>query len=327
MKQNVIIFGVGAYYKRYSPLVESNFNVIELIDNDKNKHGQLIGELEIKSPEILFQVGVMYDKILLMTAMNNFEIFNQLISLEIPFEKIDFYFHNGFIPQKQIINDKLVLNGKRFKLIIENEFDIYLLNDLGVCTLSLNDNSHYVLINIGGNVADTSLNFATFENIVKVYSYEPFKKTYNRGLENLKLNPNLSNKIEYNNFAISNKNEELFLDEYDNMSANIIYAKKGNNKIIVRDVAEIFNEIFAKHNEEIFLEIDCEGSEYEILEKLEAENMLNKISVIVMEYHIQNRNYENTVMFLEDILKRNGFMFYMQLYWFCGMIYAFRIKT
>jgi len=327
--EKVICFGIGLRYNILIELILSKFEVVGLIDNDKNKQGQMINSLEVKSPEFLRggDGGLVYDKILILPIQNMFKIFNQLINLGIPFEKIDFYFYNGFIPQKQIINGNLVLNGKKTRLMIEHDHDIYLLEEGLNHILGLNDNSHYVLVNIGGNVADTALSYATFENITKVYAYEPFKKTYNRGLENLKLNPNLSNKIEYNNFAISNKNGELFLDEYDDMGANIIFANKGSNKVVVRDVAEIFNEILAKHSEEIFLEIDCEGSEYEILEKLEAENMLNKVSVIAMEYHIHNRDYEKTIIFLENILKRNGFMFSMAPHIHCGTIYAFNTNV
>jgi len=315
--EKVICFGIGQIYNGYRELIHSKFEVVGLIDNDKNKQGQVVNLLEVKSLKSLLGngAGLIYDKILITTIKGKKEIFNQLINFGIPIEKISsFYLSNGEIcvPEYQIINDRLICSAKGIRLIIENEFDDMIFNEViigGAYELGLNDNSNYVAIDIGANVADSALYFATIKNIVKIYAFEPFKSIFNRGLENLKLNPSLSNKIEYNNFAISNKNEELFLEDIDSIGANIINLKKGTCKIIVKDVTEIFSDIFAKHNEEIFLKMDCEGSEWEILEKLDFENILNKISVIAMECHYTDKNVIEKLSFLKNLLKKNNFLF------------------
>ncbi|MCL2260339.1 MAG: FkbM family methyltransferase [Fibromonadales bacterium] len=330
--EKAIVFGIGQIYKTCADMIRSKFDIVGLIDNDKNKQGQIIDGFKIESPEFLLKGNIAYDKILLIPQVK-LTILNQLISLGISMEKIDWCYFNGTIciPQKEFIHDKLVLRENGVKLIIETDGDEILFEDTIIrksYEVSLNDNSQYVVINIGGNVGDTALYFASFENIVKIYAYEPFKNTFNRALENLKLNQNLANKIEYHNFAIGNRNEELFLDDVDSIGASIINPKKGTTKIIVRDVAEILNELFSKHNEEIFLELDCEGSEFEILSKLESENMLDKISIIAMECHYMNINVPEKREFLKKLLKKNGFMF--KLFHFRyghDLLYAFNFKN
>jgi len=332
--EKVILFGIGKIYNDFYELVHSKLNVVGLIDNNKSKQGQVINSLEIKSPEsLLLGANIAYDKVL-TTSLKTKEMINQLISFGIPIEKIgSCYFSDGeiCIAKYQIDNDRLIRAAKGIRLIIENEWDDGLFFEViigGIYELGLNDNSNYIVIDIGANVADSALYFATVKNIVKIYAFEPFKSIFNRGHENLKLNQGLSNKIEYNNSAVSDKNEELFLEDIDSIGANIIDLKKGSNKIIVKDVADIFNDIFAKHNEEIFLKMDCEGSEWEILEKLNSENMLNKISVIAMECHYTDKNIIEKFSFLKNLLKKNNFMF--KHYFTCknshSLLYAFNVN-
>jgi len=81
--------------------------------------------------------------------------------------------------------------------------------------------------------------------------------------------------------------------------------------------------------------MDCEGSEWEILEKLDSENMLNKISVIAMEWHIDTGEgiESQKIKFLKELLKKNGFMFKFSFSGvdtdhdiIVGMIYAFNFR-
>ena len=66
-----------------------------------------------------------------------------------------------------------------------------------------------IVIDIGMNVGIASLFFATLPHVEKVYAFEPFKAPYLRAMDNFKLNPALSAKIQAYNFGLSNKFEEL----------------------------------------------------------------------------------------------------------------------
>ena len=60
-----------------------------------------------------------------------------------------------------------------------------------------------VIIDIGANIGDTSLLFANEGS--EVYSYEPVPPIYEIALRNIKLNPDLENKVHLFNKAVSDK--------------------------------------------------------------------------------------------------------------------------
>jgi hypothetical protein len=91
--------------------------------------------------------------------------------------------------------------------------------------------------------------------------------------------------------------------------------------IIIRDVAKIMTQFLAVNSElDIILKCDCEGSEFEIFERLENENMIRRFKAIMVEWHLKGP-FE-----LISILKRNNFAVLSQDE--CssdiGMVYALR---
>jgi hypothetical protein len=88
----------------------------------------------------------------------------------------------------------------------------------------------------------------------------------------------------------------------------------------------VVQEIFSKHpSEELFLKLDCEGAEYEILQKLHESGLLPKIKVVIIEWHF--KGYES----LEKLLGANGFTSVVfprptPTISDMGMIYAFKMQ-
>jgi hypothetical protein len=66
--------------------------------------------------------------------------------------------------------------------------------------------------------------------------------------------------------------------------------------------------------------IDCEGSEYEILDALDQANLLNKFKIVIMEWH------EKGPEKLETYLRKNNFTIFSRRpkSKAIGMIYAVR---
>jgi len=69
----------------------------------------------------------------------------------------------------------------------------------------------------------------------------------------------------------------------------------------LRRASAILGPIFEKHHEKIMLKIDCEGSERQILPDLAAAGLLDRASVLIMEYH------DNIVEPLVELLKQHHF--------------------
>ena len=167
----------------------------------------------------------------------------------------------------------------------------------------------YIMIDIGFNIGITSLAFAQNNNIKQIYGYEPFGPTYQNGLENLKQNPLSAKKIKVYNFGLSDKecSLEIAYNKERIGSMSTIKDRFSNNfdfieKVIVKNAADELRPIFEKHSEKIFLKIDCEGAEKEIIPCLNQAGLLKKTDVIIMEWHFE---YPHTIL---KILNQNGFI-------------------
>ncbi|NCT52286.1 MAG: FkbM family methyltransferase [Microcystis aeruginosa G13-03] len=155
-----------------------------------------------------------------------------------------------------------------------------------------------VAIDIGMNTGFASLFFANRANVKAVYSYEPFKATYDQALRNFALNPNLAEKIKAFDYGVGAR-DEIIQVEYD-------YAVKGSvgitgideqlkpfaskqtatANLILKPFTDVFKGITSDYPDiDIVAKIDCEGSEYEILDSLAATGQLGQMKIIMMEWH------------------------------------------
>ncbi|MDT8302790.1 MAG: FkbM family methyltransferase [Sedimentisphaerales bacterium] len=162
-------------------------------------------------------------------------------------------------------------------------------------TYNLSCKEDSVVIDIGMNRAIASLFFAAKENVKKVYAYEPFKPTLALAQKNLDLNPELNKKIQTFAYGLGKKDTTLdipySINLSDCMSTTHTVSVKHNVRtetVTVKDAAQILAPIFEENkNNRIIVKCDCEGAEFEILERLEEENLVVKIDAILMEYHFK----------------------------------------
>lgn len=195
------------------------------------------------------------------------------------------------------------------------------------------DDDSYVMIDIGMNVAISSLAKAQDLRFKKIYSFEPLKPTYAIARRNLDLNPDLSNKIQTFNFGLSDKNDELTvkysLDEIMSISSegtfdSCIQTNVTTEQIQIKKASEIVAPIIRQHPQDrIFLKIDCEGAEFKIIKDLDDCGLLKDIDVAIIEWH----NHDPRVIL--DALRRNGFFCFQErqkVRWNVGLIRAVRLK-
>jgi len=120
---------------------------------------------------------------------------------------------------------------------------------------------------IGGNVADTALYFA--KEGATVIGFEPIKHLYNVGLENISLNPDLENRITFINYAVGGKKGKLNI----NTESTSEYVNDESYEIEVISVSDVLNNYEFPAD---VLKMDCEGCEFEIIEK-EDLSMFNDV--------------------------------------------------
>jgi len=175
---------------------------------------------------------------------------------------------------------------------------------------ALNFGCDAVLIDIGLNRGIASLFFATYPNIKKIYSFEPFKPTFELAKRNLELNPHLSAKINAFNFGLGKTETTLELPYMDKatggMSTTHDVCKGGKNikkeTVVIKDAAKEIAPILEENkNKHIILKCDCEGAEFEIFERLNEEKLIGNIDVILLEYHFNKPDG------LVSVLTKNGF--------------------
>ena len=129
------------------------------------------------------------------------------------------------------------------------------------------------IIDIGANNTDTALYFA--KNGSSVIAFEPVKHIYELGLENIKLNPSLKDKIQYINKAVGAKKGVL------NINAESLkeYVNRNDSyDIEVITIEDIINDYNFPYD---VLKMDCEGCEFEIINNSD----LTKFNEIIFEHH------------------------------------------
>jgi len=83
------------------------------------------------------------------------------------------------------------------------------------------------------------------------------------------------------------------------------YRGEQQKKNSIVDILYECEKIFKKYQKrEYILKMDCDGPEYEILEKMNKEELLNKFSIIMLEWH-----YNGTEI-IEEYLKKNNFVYF-----------------
>ena len=224
---------------------------------------------------------------------------------------------------------KLIIEINALKFFVETKEEFYILKEVFLNGIyNIIDKGKNVIIDIGMNVGITSI-FLSSKGY-KIFSFEPFKLTYEQALKNFTLNPNYTKNIIPNNFGLKEKNEMLSVDYCYEYKGSMSLAgipqwiqKNGitwdRETVRIREVNEILCPIFNNHvDSDFILKIDCERSEYAILNSLNEGNILQKIKSIMVEWHYKGPEP------LVEILNNAGFTIFSftPLSKSTGMIYA-----
>lgn len=231
-----------------------------------------------------------------------------------------------------IENDKFFVYWNSLKLNPTTAEEIFIIQEIFVSgTYNYQIANPHVVIDIGMNVALASLFFASHEAVKKVYSFEPFKPTFEQALQNIALNPGCASRIQPLPFGLNDKD--------DTLEVNYTYESKGQVGIYGTDLIRSgvhqqqkiaielkaagreLKKIFDQHPQDRFvMKVDCEGAEYGIFEVLNNDLLLEQVDIIFIEWH--ERGPEQLI----EILKKNSFkIFYQQTPGrSVGMIYAAR---
>jgi FkbM family methyltransferase len=174
---------------------------------------------------------------------------------------------------------------KNFKYDNKKDFDAALplyeifINDLynkSHCKINTND----VVVDIGGNLGFFSY-FALCRDASKVYCFEPSKEC----VETIKNNFDFSNLIIEESAVTKHNGGVIFYYNENSSIQSSIYTPELGNGIACKST-NLMEYIEDNYIEKInFLKIDCEGSEYEIIDCLSEEYLSNNIDKMCIEFH------------------------------------------
>jgi FkbM family methyltransferase len=167
------------------------------------------------------------------------------------------------------------------------------------------------VIDVGANIGIASVYFATLPNVSKVFSYELVPSTFQLAIENIKAS-SLENIIVIKSVGIAIENGKFTIpfEEEGSVDASVyevsrsIEKSKSGNTIeveVVSATAEFQDILKHVESEKLILKLDCEGTEYEVIPELATKGVLQKFTVVMLEWH-----YHGPELLLK-ILTDNGF--------------------
>ena len=189
----------------------------------------------------------------------------------------------------------------------------------------------YIMFDIGANIGATSLYSAQNKHIKHIYAFEPFKQTFEQAQANLDRNPDLSHKISIFQYGLGATEQRLNIQYNPELPGSMstthdrFAANEGTivETVHIQNATEILAPLVDQHLEKIFIKIDCEGAENDILLNLNDSGVLKKVDALVLEWHFE---YPNILI---ELLKKNGFVVFVNhtVINELGMIRAVRQKS
>lgn len=188
----------------------------------------------------------------------------------------------------------------------------------------------YVLIDIGMNVGVTSLFFSAKPECKKIISFEPFAKTAERARANFALN-SFSDKISAHQYGLGFPARNLAVQYSEEFKGSVGIDGLGehikgthNLETADMDIKDVYEEVkqILTEEENVVMKIDCEGAEYEILNRLNEMNVIGKPKCFMIEWHRLGPEE------LKKTLIKNGFrvISFNDKSTDIGMLYAFNTR-
>lgn len=333
-KKRIVLFGFGVKcLGRLRQLIDA-YHVVCIIDNDPGKQGLSIKGIPTGGVDFLQKCN--YDEIWIMPTYHKYDMIRDCLKIGIPSEKIRCFFGEATEHELGWIftytMDGVIARKGIFVFKLKNATDFAVFQEIFVDHMYNTGISQAdtICVDIGMNIGMATLYFASLDNVARVYGFEPFSKTYEQAKENVELSDTmLKKKVEFFNYGIGNKETEVLVGYDSDMTGGNSVLNNNHNflpqeKVQIKEAATVIRDILDKHpGQNILLKVDCEGSEFAIIENLKEKNVLSSINIILMETHEHGKFRQQDV--LKCLYEAEFVYFASQSTDGIGMVYAVKL--
>ena len=325
--EKILVYGMGQFWENYKNELCLKYNIVGFID----KKNTCIGENVYSS--IKETMNIQYEKIIIMVSRVKviFEIIKLLLDEGIAGNNIvlginEFGDYAGKI--QIYVDDMGRIVVEKDDIVIatwtEDEFANTIDTVLNECyKYYIPSGKKQIVFDVGMNIGDTAIYFASRPEVIAVYGFEPFKKTYIKALINIEKQKKVCT-ITPLNYGLSDKDAEIDIPYSSEMTcgqstilSNTTKARKTYEnrdllqeknfkceKIVNKKSSNIIKQLMEKSKDvDYILKMDCEGEEYNIFQDISDSGLIKKFTLIMMEWHYR------TDQLLIDILKENQFAY------------------
>ncbi|MBX7212493.1 MAG: FkbM family methyltransferase [Thermoflexales bacterium] len=160
------------------------------------------------------------------------------------------------------------------------------------------------VVDIGAGLGDFAISVARRFPRARVLAFEPFGESF--GLLQRNIAENGLNNVEAHRMAIGASRGEVRLSLETGVAVQHSTVREGGDlgeHIEQRPLGEALESLGATRCD--FLKLDCEGAEYDILQRAAEDGTLDRIGTIAMEYHDGVTHYSGA--WLANLLRQRGF--------------------
>jgi len=217
--------------------------------------------------------------------------------------------HSYYLPQLSGVRDLVKVAGGSFvvnqagdpeycignlRLVPQNRDDLYVLTEVfGKQLYELHDGREWFAVDVGMNVGYAALYFAGILGWETV-AYEPFSNTFDLAVQNIERN-GLSHRVHPRKAGVGGKDEKITVGfDADARSTNSVFGNLQHDRsgrevpieIQLVDAASAIGEALEIAGDRpLLLKLDCEGSEYDIVDRLAETGLLDQVEAYIIEYH------------------------------------------
>lgn len=167
------------------------------------------------------------------------------------------------------------------------------------------------IIDAGAHIGLASLYFKLLYPKSKVTCFEPDPENFSVLKKNIA--ENLIEEVTLYNFALSDREGSLTFataEPREKWGSRVVNFNSAHNAERVRVDAKKLSSFLPGRTD--LLKLDIEGSESVVLQELDESGMLNRIDLIILEYHWSRRiKHRNGLSKIFTVLERNNFFYYV----------------